>query len=302
MKLRPYSAFARAALLLWALGALCASSFANRATTLRQEFLDVRSTRVFVAAHRGDWRNAPENSLDGLEKCIAMGVDIVEIDLARTKDGELVLMHDRTVNRTTTGKGKVEDLTLAEIRALRLRNGAGHATTHPIPLFRDYMLEAKGRILVNLDKSYEYWPQVRRILDETGTLDDVIMKGDVEAELAEKTIGKDLERVIFMPVVDLARPRMLSGYESTKIARAYELVFADDRQFEAKEVVRLRDGPGRIWVNSLWPELCGGHDDDRAEHSTGETYDWLLARRVTIIQTDRPAMLLAYLRKRGRHD
>jgi glycerophosphoryl diester phosphodiesterase len=56
--------------------------------------------RVLVVAHRGDWRNAPENSIQAIHNAIAMGVDIVEIDIHKTKDGQLVLMHDETIDRT----------------------------------------------------------------------------------------------------------------------------------------------------------------------------------------------------------
>ena len=58
---------------------------------------------VLVAAHRGDWRNYPENSLEGINSAIEMGVDIVELDLQCTKDSVLILMHDNTLDRTTTG-------------------------------------------------------------------------------------------------------------------------------------------------------------------------------------------------------
>ena len=60
---------------------------------------------MLVVSHRADWRNAPENSLQGIRNCIDMGVDMVEIDLKKTKDGHLVVMHDKTINRTMTGKG-----------------------------------------------------------------------------------------------------------------------------------------------------------------------------------------------------
>ena len=66
---------------------------------------DPSSDYVVVVAHRGDWRNYPENSLPAIESCIRMGVDVVEIDLKLTKDSVLVLSHDRTLNRCTTGSG-----------------------------------------------------------------------------------------------------------------------------------------------------------------------------------------------------
>ncbi|HWI32211.1 MAG TPA: glycerophosphodiester phosphodiesterase family protein [Microbacterium sp.] len=73
---------------------------------------------AFVASHRGDSASAPENTLPAIEKAIAGGFPYVEVDVALTADGHAVLMHDRTVKRTTNGVGAVADLTLAQIRAL----------------------------------------------------------------------------------------------------------------------------------------------------------------------------------------
>ena len=79
----------------------------NRAAAIVAEIHNPRSKYVVVASHRGDWRNWPENSLAAIESVIGMGADIVEIDLALTSDSVLVVCHDRTLNRTTTGKGLI---------------------------------------------------------------------------------------------------------------------------------------------------------------------------------------------------
>ena len=82
----------------------------NRAAAIVAEIHNPRSKNVVVASHRGDWRNWPENSLAAIESVIGMGADIVEIDLALTSDSVLVVCHDRTLNRTTTGKGLILSL------------------------------------------------------------------------------------------------------------------------------------------------------------------------------------------------
>ena len=81
-------------------------------TRFREKLFDNKSKYVTVVAHRGDWRNSPENSIQAFKSCIEMGVDMIEIDVRITKDNELVIIHDATVDRTTNGKGKVADLTL----------------------------------------------------------------------------------------------------------------------------------------------------------------------------------------------
>lgn len=71
-----------------------------------------------LCAHRGAMSTHPENTLPALEEAVHLGAHMIEFDIQLTKDGALVLMHDATVDRTTDGKGKVADLTLAEIKAL----------------------------------------------------------------------------------------------------------------------------------------------------------------------------------------
>lgn len=93
-----------------------------------------KSDYVWVAAHRGDWIYAPENSLESLAHDIAWGVDLMETDVRLTKDGRVVMMHDWSVDRTTNGYGAVADLTLAEIRQLRLKNNLAPIRLRGFPL------------------------------------------------------------------------------------------------------------------------------------------------------------------------
>ena len=75
-------------------------------------------SKMLVATHRGERFTAPENTISSFERSIAMGVDMIETDVRMTKDHELVIMHDPTVDRTTDGTGMVRDLTLAQFKAL----------------------------------------------------------------------------------------------------------------------------------------------------------------------------------------
>jgi glycerophosphoryl diester phosphodiesterase len=74
--------------------------------------------RVKVAHHRGASRYAPENTIESLRKAAALGADFVEFDIRTTRDGMAVLLHDSTLNRTTSGRGPVRDATAAEIASL----------------------------------------------------------------------------------------------------------------------------------------------------------------------------------------
>jgi len=71
-----------------------------------------------ICAHRGANETHPENTLAAFREAIQLGAHMIELDVQMTKDNELVIMHDATVNRTTNGKGRVSDLTLSEIKEL----------------------------------------------------------------------------------------------------------------------------------------------------------------------------------------
>ena len=74
---------------------------------------------VMVVSHRGDWLHAPENTLEAIQLCIDLGVEIVEIDVRQTVDEHLVVIHDSSLDRTTNGTGRVDEHTLAYIQTLK---------------------------------------------------------------------------------------------------------------------------------------------------------------------------------------
>ncbi|MCK4563626.1 MAG: glycerophosphodiester phosphodiesterase family protein, partial [Verrucomicrobia bacterium] len=117
----------------------------NHVDKIIAELKNSRSDQILVVAHRGDWRNHPENSIKALEGCIEMGVDIVEFDVRRTRDGIFVLMHDSTVDRTSNGSGNIADMTFKEVRKLRLKH-KGKVTDQHVPSLEEILDVAKGEI------------------------------------------------------------------------------------------------------------------------------------------------------------
>ena len=71
-----------------------------------------------VIAHRGDSAHRPENTLASFESALTVGADLIELDVQRTRDGHVVVLHDGTLERTTNGRGKVFEKTLAEVKAV----------------------------------------------------------------------------------------------------------------------------------------------------------------------------------------
>lgn len=278
----------------------------DKATEIRNKLLTRDQSSVLVVAHRGDWRNAPENSLPAIDNAIKMGVDIVELDVQRTKDGIIILMHDPTLDRTTTGKGKVSNWTLDSIQTLKLKNGCAIRTKEVIPTLEEALLHAKGKIMINLDKADRYFDEVYLLMEKTGTTKQIVMKGSKSPEEVKAQFGKYLEDVIYMPVVDLdkegAGKQVVTFMEELNPV-AFELLYKNDSTALPLKMKNLLEGKHLIWYNTLWDTLCGGHDDDLSLEDPDKGYGYLIDTLGTrIIQTDRPAYLIDYLRKRGQHD
>ena len=249
---------------------------------------DSNNNQVIVVSHRGDWRNAPENSLQAIQNCIDMGVDMVEIDVRLTKDSIPVLMHDKTIDRTTTGKGKVADWTLKELQSLYLKNGANHATHHRIPTLEEALHVSKNNILLNLDKCYNYFDVIYPILEKTKTTQQVLMKGKASLEKVKEDFGNYLGTVSFMPIINLdkddAQKKVSEYLNSTTPPLAFEFVFSDLQSPVINEFASIHKKGTRVWVNSLWESLNAGYEDDMAVQHTDSIYGWYIKNKVSIVK------------------
>ena len=244
----------------------------NRAEKLAKEIYKPKSKYVLVVAHRGDWRNAPENSLQAYKNCIEMGVDMVEIDIHKTKDNQFIIMHDATVDRTTNGKGKISDMTLDEIKKLKLRSGHGVVTRHSVPTLEEVLNLVKGKILVNIDKGDNYFDEIYDLLVKTGTDKQVVIKTyDNLATIQSKTKNDVVHKSIFMPIINLDKKedaeQVLNDYMAVKPA-AYEVVFKKESQKLFSVLEKIKASGSKLWINSLWASLNAGHDDDLAVEYT----------------------------------
>lgn len=284
-----------------------AVSFAqDRAAHLR-DLLYNSQDYCLVVSHRGDWRSAPENSLQAFKNCIEMGVDMIELDLKMTKDSVLILIHDPLLDRTTTAKGKPADYTFEELRKNhKLKSEHNVATRHDIPNLEEALNLCKGKILINIDKGYDYFQQVYELLVKTGTLDQVVIKSNHVLEKVRKDNPGVLDKVIYMPIVNLDRPgaeQMIDEYATIKPV-AIECCFKTYTPEVERLLNKVKDYGIKIWLNSLWASLSAGHDDDMAveEKRPEESWGWLIKQGALLLQTDRPANLIEYLKYHQLHE
>lgn len=262
-----------------------------------------KSDYVMIIAHRGDWRNAPENSMQAYKDCIDAGMDGIEIDVHMTKDSAIVMMHDDTLDRTTTGHGKVEDYTLAELKQLYLKSPIGVVTRQRIPTFDEVLDLAKGKILIQVDKWQPIKEKVVEVAKRHGCLNQIILRGTESSRVVRQKYGQLLDGLIYIPVLvckGTGDDAKLDDFMDNIKTPVISLSFKRDDFPVLKRTEEIKKRGFRIWYNSLWAEFNGGHDDERAMTDPEGSYGWLLSKGANIIFSDHPFLLLSYLQKAGR--
>jgi len=126
---------------------------------------------VFIVGHRGIPAEEPENTLRSVKRALEVGADYVEVDVRSSKDGYIVVIHDETVDRTSSGSGYVRDMTLNDLR--RLDFGKGER----IPLLSEVLelvRSMRGKLIVEI-KETGIEDKVLDIIENCGMLGDVII-------------------------------------------------------------------------------------------------------------------------------
>lgn len=121
--------------------------------SLRELFRYTGESLHFVSAHRGGpQKRFPENCIETFENTLQHTYAIMEIDPRYTKDGAIVVHHDTTLERTTTGKGRVSEMTLQDLKKLRLKDTEGLVTGFQIPTLDNVLQWARGKTILVLDQ------------------------------------------------------------------------------------------------------------------------------------------------------
>ncbi len=285
--------------------------YATRVEKILAEINDPDSKYIAVVSHRGDWRNYPENSIPAIESLIRMGADMMELDVKMTKDSVLVLMHDKTVNRMTNGKGLVSDYTLDSLKKLRMRR-AHNVTTDSlrVPTLREALLCCKDRILVNVDHAANFYKEIVEMAEELGMTGQILMKGSKSIDQVAADMAPYENNLLYMPIININKENgkeLFYDYVNRGVVPlAFEVCWKKNGEEMDNCVAEIHKMGSKLWVNTFWPSVCGGfgNDDDAALEAAdpADVYGQYVEMGASLIQTDRPEMLLDYLRSIGRHD
>ncbi|MFI2102807.1 glycerophosphodiester phosphodiesterase family protein [Isoptericola sp. NPDC019693] len=246
--------------------------------------------KILTAAHRGQWRDAPENSLPAIEAAFDDGAEIVELDVRLTSDGVPVLMHDETVDRTTNGTGKVSSFTLAEIQQLRLKEHLGGAQTaltdERVPTLAEAMEVAADRGLVNLDKGWPAREEIWDVLVETGTERNGLFKSN--APVAEVQAFREAHpEALYLHMISDDNLASFDQFGDDQPV-GYEVVFGTEQDAVARAPFLARlAGESRVWVNSMWNGLADHLTDEASLVDPSRGWERIVSTyRASMIQTD----------------
>lgn len=259
-------------------------------------------SKVWLCSHRGITKKGledgvAENSLEAIDYAVKAGAEIIEIDVRPTKDGELVLMHDATVDRTTNGTGKVSDLTYAEIKALKLKNADGKLTSSSVPTLKQAFERGKGKIYFNLDISDKLVPgdatnslvTMAKLITDMGMTNQTVVYVGGKMSVVNHIKGSYPD-LLYHPYVSSQ-----SGIDSFKVLSGVKLMQLSTDQGIEGSVVRMITGARCLpFANTL-----NTHDNNILASGNYSGVDAMVNNGVRIIQTNYTELIGSYLKNKG---
>lgn len=259
-------------------------------------FLTYSENRIpLVSAHRGGPDiDFPENAIETFRRVANKMPAIIECDIALTKDSVLVLMHDETLDRTTTGKGRVNQHTLAELRQLYLKDPAGTVTSYRIPTLEETLKWGVGKVIFTLDvkRGVPYRLVLDAIRNTNAEAYSVVITYSANQAAVVHNIAPDLMiSASIKNVGDLIRLNDLNIPDTRLVA------FVGTSQADKKLTDLLHQHGIMCILGTI------GNLDRQAEQRGEQMYAEYIENGADILSTDRPIQaaktLTYYIKQRG---
>lgn len=240
-----------------------------------------------VSAHRGGpQQRFPENCLATFENTLQHMFAMIEIDPRYTRDGAIVLHHDSTLERTTTGKGLVAERTLQELKELRLKDAEGRVTQYRIPTLDEVLQWARGKTVLVLDqKDVSVESRVRAIQQLRAEAYVILIVYSFKDAQACYKLNKNIMMEVMIP--NRAR---FHEFEKTGIPWSNVVAFVGHTPPQDKELLRMLHAKGVLCIAGTSRNLDRQLAINRATGTSAieEEYRALLQRGVDLIETDLP--------------
>ena len=247
----------------------------------QHHFLRWEKDRIpLISAHRGGiYAEYPENSLEAFEHTFNQHFAIIEFDVSMTVDSVLVLMHDRTVDRTTTGSGVLGAMTFNEVRKLRLKRTDGTPTNSPIPTFTEALIWLKNKTIATVDikKGVPVDRLVKEIRATKAEKNVVVITYSAEQAAEVYRIAPDLMISVILRNEDELQRHLQLGIPANRMVAFTGVTLLSPAWYE-----RLHQ------LNILCILGTMGNIDNSAKAKGDQVYRNLIESGVDILSTDRP--------------
>ncbi len=255
-----------------------------------QDLFERKVDRVpLISAHRGGpYPGYPENCIETFEYVISQVPVLIECDVARAGDGTLVLMHDETLDRTTTGSGKVSGYTRDQLKELQLVDNQGRKTSYKIPTLRETLKWSKDKAILTVDiKRSVPFEEVVNMIEEEGAQGHVV--------LITYTIGAAIKLHRLNPElllsVTIRNSEEFDRLKQSGISLNKVIAFAGTSEPLISHYDELHEAAIFCILGTL------GNLDRRAQARGDHIYQDFVNRGADIIATDRPLEVGAELAK-----
>jgi len=244
---------------------------------------------VLVIAHRGFSGGAPENTVAAFKKAIDLGVDMIEFDVLLSKDGQVVVIHDDTLNRTTNGKGKVADYTLDELRQLDAGSWFGaQFSGERIPTLKEVLELTRGQVFLNIEL-------------KKGDMGRYTMKDLADHTLQEVERAGMLNQVLFASFVPSAIDRIIEKSPKVPVGLIHSQSWVSPREVTGGRPISVLSCSGKVLTKN---NISNAHKQGTKVMvwtlNTEEHMQYFLNMGVDGVITDYPDRLIEIFQKKNR--
>ena len=270
---------------------------AHTAQELRKIFHYTGDSVSFLSSHRGGpEKNLPENCIATFDNTLKHTWSIMEIDPRYTKDSLMVVHHDPTLQRTTTGKGKVSDFTLKELKTLKLKDTEGKVTQYQIPTLEEVLKWAKGKTILILDKKdVPVEARVKMIEKYKAEAYTMIMAYSFEEAKRCYSLNKNIMMEVF-----ISSPKQVSEFDQTGVPWENVVAFVGHKKPDDPKVFQMIHQKGALCIlgtsRNLDREFIEGKVIRIEE--LGNSYNALYREGADILETDIPVPVSKVVAKR----
>ncbi len=241
--------------------------------------------KTIVIAHRGDHTHAPENTLAAYQNTIEDGADFVEIDLRTTKDSQLVIMHNATIDHMTAQQGEIKSFTLDALRQIKVRE-----PLHPewgmytIPTFKEVLQLCKGKINIYLDFKDASVAQTYQEIIDAGMENNMVVYINEPHQFEEwGTIAPNMPLMISLPKAVKTKSEMNEVLHTFDI----DILDGDYTEYNPETVKAATEKHIPIWA------------DVQSKDEGPDQWNAALKLGLAGMQSDHPKALIDFLIQKG---